>query len=96
MQLELSPQAQEVIQRRLSSGQFRSADELIEEALNFYDGCHSDEDQPGGPHEISTIEQVREEVQKGLDDIDAGRVAPLDMADIKRELQERLVSKQTD
>ena len=82
MQIELTGQAREILEKLLAQGQFQSAEEAVEQALNFYETC-----QP-------TIESLRAKIQEGMDDIAAGRVSELDIEDVKRRGRERLAAKQ--
>ena len=70
MQIDLSQHAQELIRRQLAGGAFESPDELVERALDFYD------------HHQPTMESLKAQIQEGLDDVAAGRVAPLDVEEI--------------
>jgi antitoxin ParD1/3/4 len=62
MQIELTSQAQQVVEQLLAQGRFRSADEAVEYALGL---LH--ESQPA-------IESLTAKIQEGRDDVAAGRV----------------------
>ncbi len=86
MQIELSGQAQKVLEKLLAGGKFASADEAVECALGFYEECR-----PG-------VESLKSQLQEGLDDLAAGRVASYEsdeelkafFDDVKRQGRERL------
>jgi len=90
MQIELTGQARETVEKLIAQGQFQSAEEAVEHALNFYETC-----QP-------TIESLRAKIQEGMDDIAAGRVTSYEsdeelqdfIEDVKRRGRERLAAKQ--
>ena len=72
MKIELTPHAEEVLLRHLSSGEFSSPTDVIEQALNLFDAQ--------GP----TLASLKAKIQVGLDELAAGNVAPLDIREIKR------------
>jgi len=72
MNVELTSHAQTILQRHLSSGGYTSPADLIEHALDLLDA------------QEPTMESLKAKIQAGLDDLAAGRVAPLDIEDIKR------------
>lgn len=80
MNIELTSHAQTILQRHLSSGGYASPADLIEHALDLLDA------------QEPTLESLKTKVQAGLDDIAAGRVAPLDVEDIKRRGRARLAA----
>lgn len=95
MQIELSPNAQAMLASLMPDGGDPAPlveyaiSELVEqrnEAASFV----AINPQTGEP---LTDDQLRAEIQKGLDDIDAGRVAPLDVEELKRRGRERLAAR---
>jgi putative addiction module CopG family antidote len=83
MKIQLSPEATDFVQRKLASGEFTSPGEVIDEAIEFFES-----------HE-PTMESLKAKIGEGLADEAAGRVAPLDMDEIRREIRRRLASRQT-
>jgi len=81
MQIELTGQAQEVVEKLLASGDFSTADEAVAFALRIYSDASP------------TPESLKAKLQEGLDDAQAGRVAPLDIEDVKRRGRERLTAR---
>ncbi|MBH25076.1 MAG: type II toxin-antitoxin system ParD family antitoxin [Myxococcales bacterium] len=72
MNVSLTPELESFIQQKVQSGLYNSASEVVREALRLL-------------HEQEQIRQLRidglrSQLQAGLDDIDAGRVQPLDDA----------------
>lgn len=68
MKIEVTPQTEAVIHQLMASGRYASEAEALEAAL----------DERIDPHTGLTIAQLRHELQKGLDDLAAGRVIPAD------------------
>ena len=82
MNIHLTPHAQAVLERHLAVNRNSSAEELVEYALDLLDVP------------APTMESLRAKIQVGLDDITAGRVAPLDVESTIRRGRERLVVQQ--
>jgi putative addiction module CopG family antidote len=83
MQIQLSPEAADFVQRKIAAGEFTSPGEVIDEAIEFFES-----------HE-PTMESLKAKIAEGLADEAAGRVAPLDMDEVRREIRHRLASRQT-
>ena len=62
MQIELTAHGQRIVENLLAQGGFRSADEAVDFALEFFQDC-----QP-------TLESLKAKVQAARDDVKAGRV----------------------
>ena len=71
MNVQLSPDAMQFVEGLVSSGQYRSADEAVAAGVQL----------------LMSQQQLRAEIQKGIDDADAGRV--FDGDDVFAELRER-------
>lgn len=100
MKVELTEQARELIDKQLAQGNFTSAGELVESALEFFDECHTASVscvEPGTTRPLLN-DGVRKAVQQGLDDVAAGRVTVCQTEDelaqvfddVKREGRRRL------
>ena len=81
MNVSLTPELEEMIQEQVRSGQYSSASEVIRDALRLF-----------RERELLRqirLEELRREIDKGLKDVEQGRVAPLDIAAIKAEARAR-------
>ena len=86
MNVSLGPLFEDFVASMVKSGAYQSNSEVVREALRLM----------RDREEVRRIrlEELRREVQKGLDDVDAGRVAPLDIEEIKREGRRLLAKRQ--
>jgi antitoxin ParD1/3/4 len=71
MNIELSPEAIQFVEGLVAAGQFRSADEAVAEGVRL----------------LMSQQQLRAEIQKGIDELDAGQ--GLDGEQVFAELRER-------
>jgi antitoxin ParD1/3/4 len=72
MSLSLQPETERLIEEKVQSGEYNSADEVVRSALCAL----AKEDQ----EYAIRVEALRGEIQKGLDELDAGRGVPIDEA----------------
>ncbi|HYR10978.1 MAG TPA: type II toxin-antitoxin system ParD family antitoxin [Longimicrobium sp.] len=72
MPLPLHPETERLVEERVESGEYESADEVVRNAMRAL----SQEDQ----QYAARLEALRGEIQKGIDDLDNGRRVPLDEA----------------
>jgi antitoxin ParD1/3/4 len=72
MSLSLRPETERLVEERVESGEYESADEVVRNAMRAL----SQEDQ----QYAGRLEALRGEIQKGIDDLDNGRRVPLDEA----------------
>lgn len=84
MQISLPPQLQELVKRKVESGLYFCASEVIVEALWLLDARDR-------LREIK-LEELRKEIQKGLD---SGPAAPLDFEKIKARGRQKLAEQET-
>lgn len=80
--VSLTPQLEELVRRKVDSGQYTSASEVVREALRLLDAFES--------VRTSALARLRADVDAGWKDIDAGRVSDFDGAAIKRRGREKL------
>jgi antitoxin ParD1/3/4 len=73
MNINLTPHLEELVRRKVESGLYSSASEVVREALRLMD----EKDQL----RAAKLEQLRQDLQDGLD---SGPAVPWDPADIKR------------
>ncbi len=95
MHVELSQSAKAIVDQQIASGDFDTPDDVVEQAIGFF-AVH-------GPGSLVCIDpQTGEEIspitlaaiiQEGLDDESAGRIRPLDVADIKQRGRDRLAGR---
>ena len=83
MQIELTPDTQDLLQKQLARDGFPSVDAVIEEAIQFYESHRP------------TMESLNAKLQEAHDAFEAGDIAPLDAEDIKRRGRERLARKKS-
>ena len=74
---------EQFVAQGIASGRFRSEEEAATEAFDLL------------RQREQKLDALRAEIQIGLDDIQAGRVSPLDIEDIKRRGYERLVAEKS-
>jgi antitoxin ParD1/3/4 len=84
MDITLTPELEQLVSRRIESGKYTSANEVIGEALRLLD--HSDAIQQ------YQLEELRREIAIGLAEADRGELAPLDVEAIKAEGRRRLIA----
>jgi len=82
MDITLTPEFERLIQDKVASGLYTSEDEVIREALRLL----KDRDEL----RLLAVEDLRREVQKGLDQLDRGESVLLDAGRIKAEGRRRL------
>ena len=83
MNINLTPQLEELVRSKVTSGLYNSASEVVREALRLMER----EDQL----RAAALGQLRQDIQAG---IDSGPAGELDMEDIKRRGRERLAAAQ--
>ncbi len=83
MNISLTPQLEELVKKKVESGLYGSASEVMHEALRLLD-------ERDRLHAMR-LEELRAEIQKGLD---SGEPTPLDFEAIKKRGRERLSARQ--
>jgi len=81
MNVSLTPQLEELVKRKVESGLYGSASEVMREALRLLD-----------EHDrlrTMRLEELRAEIQKGMD---SGESTPLDIAAIQAPCRKRLAA----
>src|SRR5512134_1336405 len=76
LNVSLPPELEARVRQRVESGMYGSASEVIREALRVFEVYEKARE--------AKIEALRTDIAKGLADIEAGRVAPLDIEAVKR------------
>jgi antitoxin ParD1/3/4 len=85
MNVNLTDRLEEFVKAKVDSGLYNSASEVVRDALRLM----AEQDQI----REAKLEALRREVQIGLDELDAGKGEPLNMAEIKAEAR-RLFEKE--
>ena len=85
MSISVSPELEQIIRAKVESGLYPSETEVIRDALRALDDRDRDE--------MTKLEALRRDIQVGLDQIDRGEVAPLDMDAIRVEVKARRASR---
>jgi antitoxin ParD1/3/4 len=85
MNVSLSRQLQGFIEKKVRTGKYQTASELVREGLRLIE--HRD------TQRALELRRLREEIQVGLDQIEKGQVAPLDVKKIKAEGRKRLAAR---
>ncbi len=81
MSISVSPELERLIRAKVESGLYSSEAEVIRDALRALE----ERDRDGA----TKLEALRRDIQVGLDQIDRGEVAPLDMDAIRAEVKAR-------
>ncbi len=71
MNVSLTPELEKIVAERVASGRYASASEVIREALRLLD-------------ERDQLNQLREDVRRGLEQLDQGRHRPFDYQAVER------------
>jgi antitoxin ParD1/3/4 len=85
MNVSLTPQLEDLVRRKVDSGRYTSASEVVREALRLLDAFES--------VRASTLAKLREDVNAGWKDIEEGKVSDFDPDEVKRRGRERLARK---
>jgi len=79
MNVSLTPELEKLIDRKVKTGRYQTASEVVREALRVLE----ERDQLTALR----LQELRKEIQKGLK---SGEATPLDMEEIKRETRRRI------
>lgn len=82
MNVSLTPELEKLVNERVRSGMYSSASEVIREALRLLN-------QQEGLRQRK-LEELRKEIQIGIDQIERGEGRPLDIVEMKSRLRKRL------
>jgi antitoxin ParD1/3/4 len=82
MNVSLSLQLQGFIEKKVRTGRYQTASEVVREGLRLIEDRDAER--------ALRLRRLRAEIQVGLDQIEKGRVAPLDVKKIKAEGRKRL------
>lgn len=82
MNVSLTPELEKLVNERVRSGMYSSSSEVVREALRLLNAQEE--------YRRQKLEDLRKEIQIGLDQLDRGKGVPLDIAKIKSRLRKRL------
>jgi antitoxin ParD1/3/4 len=82
MDVTLAPELEDIVNRKVESGEYGSAGEVISAGLRLLD--ERDELRQ------LRLEELRQEIAKGIDSLDRGERVPLDIESIKAEGRRRM------
>ena len=82
LNVSLTPQLEELVRQKVSSGRYNSASEVVREALRLMDSYEKVRE--------SALEKLRSDVAAGWQQVEEGRVRDFDPQDIKRRAREKL------
>ena len=84
MNVSLTPELETLVQEKVKTGMYHSASEVVRAGLRLL--------QEQDAVYAIRLEELRREIQIGLDEINRGEVVPFDPADIMRQVHERLAA----
>lgn len=82
MNVSLTPQLEELVRRKVDSGRYTSASEVVREALRLLDAYEAVRE--------SSLAKLRVDVEAGWKAVEEGRVSDFDPEDVKRRGREHL------
>ena len=85
MNISITPELEELINKKVKSGMYHSASEVIREALRLL----KEKDEL----KELRLKELRSDIQTGFDDERTGHVAPLDLDAVKSMGRKRLAAK---
>ena len=85
MNVSLSRQLQGFIEKKVRTGRYQTASEVVREGLRLIEDRDT--------QRALQLRRLREDIKVGLDQVDKGHVAPLDVKKIKAEGRKRLAAR---
>ena len=85
MNVSLSRQLQGFIEKKVRTGRYQTASEVVREGLRLIEDRDT--------QRALQLRRLREDIKVGLDQVDKGQVAPLDVKKIKTEGRKRLAAR---
>lgn len=85
MNVSLPPELEARVRQRVETGMYGSASEVIREALRLFEAYEE--------VRSAKLDSLRLDISRGLNDIKSGRVAEIDIADIKQRGRELLTNR---
>jgi antitoxin ParD1/3/4 len=84
MNISLTPELEKLVQMKVASGLYVSASEVVREALRLLEERVR--------FQVMKLEELREEIQFGIDQADRGEAAPLDVHGTLAKVRSRRIS----
>lgn len=85
MNVSLPPELEARVRQRVETGMYGSASEVIREALRLFEAYEE--------VRSAKLESLRLDIARGLDDVKSGRVAEINLANIKQRGRELLAGR---
>ena len=82
MKIDLPPKISRFVKKKLDSGEYTSASQFIAHAVSVYKNVEK--------WLPSAEDDLRREIQLGLDDLEAGRVSEWNVEEMKERLRQRV------
>lgn len=76
MNVSLSPQLESYVKQKVAAGMYNSVSDVMREALRLLEECDAMRE--------TKLEELRRDIQQGIDSLDQGQGSPLDMEAIKK------------
>ena len=86
MNVSLTPKLEALVRRKVESGLYNSASEVVREALRLLEEHDRIKEMK--------LEELRKEIQKGIDSLDRGEGTAFDVDDVIKRGRERLAARQ--
>lgn len=86
MNVSLTPKLEALVRRKVESGLYNSASEVVREALRLLEEHDRIKEMK--------LEELRKEIQKGMDSLDRGEGTAFDADDVIERGRERLAARQ--
>lgn len=85
MNISLTPELEQFVQSRVESGMYYSASEVVREGLRML--------REKEMLKQIKIQELKKDIQKGINSLDAGNTVPFDLEQIKAEGRKRIAKK---
>lgn len=85
LNISLPAELESRVRQHVASGMYGSASEVIREALRLFEAYQA--------MQTASLEALKADVARGLADVQAGRVAPVAMNDVKARARARATSR---
>lgn len=87
MNVSLPPELEARVRQRVESGMYGSASEVIREALRLFEAYEQ--------VKTAKLDDLRQDIAKGLNDVKNGRVKEVDFASLKQQGRQSLKTRRT-
>ena len=87
LNVSLPPELERRVRQHVDSGRYSSASEVIREALRLFEAWQG--------VQAARLSALQSDIEAGLEDIEAGRVREIDLAEIKSRGRAQLATRST-